>query len=413
MEIKKKFLNFLKWSEKYTKTDMRYVARGSFWWIFGKSIAFLITLGVMSAFARFLPKETYGAWRYLLSMTAILSIFSLPGMDTALIRSIAKGYEKMLLFCAKVKLKWGLIGTIISFAISFWYLSHQNIALGISFFIAGIFLPLLNAFQIFLPFWQGKQRFDIQSKYLILTTFFPSLILVLTLLLTNNLIFIAFSFFFSYSIFKYLFFKLTTKSIKDQKGEEKETIAFGKHLTLIQSTALFSNQIDKIIIWQILGPASLAIYSFAWFPIIRIQELIPIIPLALPKLSKKSKEEIKRSVFEKFLKLFFVSLSFSFLFILLVPYFYKIFFPNYLESVIYARILALIFVLLPFSLFGASFLAQARKKELYIIQISTPILKILLFFALIPFFKIWGAVFSILAAQIYSSILSFYFFKKL
>jgi O-antigen/teichoic acid export membrane protein len=414
MKLKQKFYNFLRWSEKYTQTDMIYVVKNGFWWVLGKICVLLISIGIMAAFARWVPKEIYGAYRYVLSMVAILSIFALPGMNTALVRAVARGYEKMVFLCAKIKFKWALIGTGICFVTSFWYLFHHNINLGISFLIAGFFLPFINTFQIFVPFWQGKKKFNVRSKYLIFSNFLSALILIPVILFTNNLILIVLVYFASQTIFGALFFKLTLKKVADQEQkEEKETISFGKHLTLIQSATLFSNQIDKIIVWQILGPAAVAIYSFAQLPIIRIQQIIPVAPLALPKLSQKNTEEIKKSLFQKFLKLFLVSLPFALAFILIAPYFYKIFFPNYTESVIYAQILALGLITLPFALLGSSFVAQMKTKELYIIQFSTPILKIALFAALAPFYGIWGIITAILIAQILNSGLVLYFFKKI
>jgi len=411
MRLNERIIKILTFLEKYTKTDMVYFAKGSFWWILGKGLYFLITLGVLAVFARFLPKEIYGAYRYLLSMTAILSIFALPGMDTALIRAVAKGYEKTILLTAKTKFKWALIGSSISFAIALWYFFHQNLGLALSLFIVGLFLPLINTFQSFVSFWHGKKRFDIQSKYLIFSTLLASIFLVSAVLLTNNLVLIVLSYFLSFAFFRGLFFFLTLKKIKNQEKDE-EIISFGKHLTLIQSATLFSNQIDKIIVWQILGPVAVAIYSFAQLPILRIKELVPIAPLALPKLSQRNIEEIKKSLFEKFLRLFLVAIPATFLFILLIPYLYRFFFPNYLESIIYAQILAIGLITTPFTLISALFVAHKKTKELYLIHFLPPFLKILLFGILIPFFGIWGIVFAVLIAQFFNSSLLFYFFKK-
>ena len=81
----------LLWSEKYIKTDMVYLARSGFWLLFGQGTTLLSVLALSIVFANFLPKETYGTYKYILSLTGIFSIFTLPGMTTALIRATARG----------------------------------------------------------------------------------------------------------------------------------------------------------------------------------------------------------------------------------------------------------------------------------------------------------------------------------
>jgi O-antigen/teichoic acid export membrane protein len=416
MNLKEKFIKILRWSEKYTNTDMIYLVKGSFWWILSRVILLLLSLIIMMAFALWLPKEIFGAYQYILSMVAILAIFSLPGIDTTLVRTVAKGYEKVFLLCAKTKFRWALISSVGCFIVASWYFLHQNFVLGISFFIAGIFFPFINVFNLFTSFWHGKKRFDIQGRYQILLHFLSILVLLPIIFFFDNLILIIFALAISSTIFGGLFFQLTLKKIKNQetnKEQERETISYGKHLTLISSFSHFSAHIDKIIIWQLLGPISVAIYSFAQLPLQRIQEIVPIIPLAFPKLSEKNIKEIKKEIFRKFLKLFLFSVPLTILVILLAPYLYKIFFPVYLESLPYFQLLALSLFFIPFSLLGISLLTEMKKKALYIISFSAPLLQFVLFLVLIPLFQLWGAIFATLIAQFFGAILIFYFFRKI
>jgi len=151
--VKNKIVDFLRWSEKYTKTDMVYAAKGGFWWIFGKGGVALISIGLLSAFAYLASKETFGTYQYVLSIVGIISIFALPGMYPALIRAVAQGKEGEFGKVAKEKIKWGLLGTVGLFLISGWYFIQNNEILGISFIIAGLALPLLRTTEIFSLLW--------------------------------------------------------------------------------------------------------------------------------------------------------------------------------------------------------------------------------------------------------------------
>jgi len=412
MRAKQKITNFLLWSQRYTQTDMIYLAKGGFWLILGKISTSLITLATMFAFAKWVPKETFGKYQYIISVIAILTIFTLPGMSNSLIRSIARGKEGMLALCAKTKMKWSSIGIAISLIISSWYFVQGNSSLGICFLIASFLFPFPSIFNLFSCFWQGKKRFDVQNKYLILINILEALIFIPVLFLTNNLVLIMFAYFFSRAIFRGIFFfKVTTQKIKNQE-RDNETLPFGKHLTIMQSVNIFANQIDKIIIWQFLGPIPVAIYSFAQLSVREVQGIIPFSALFLPKLSQKNFKEIKKELFKKFFKLFSISIPLYLLFFVLAPIGYKIVFSNYMEAIPYAKVLAISIILLPFSLLSASLTAAMKTRELYKIQFISPAIKILLFLILIPLCGIWGIIISFLTAQIIQSILTLYFFKK-
>jgi len=412
MILRQKIYNFLKWSEKYTGTDMIYLARGGSWLTFGRTVEMLSGLGIMVAFGFFVSKETFGAYQYILSMTAIIGIFSLSGIDAALVRTVARGNEKMLVPCFKEKLKWGSIVSLISLIISFWYFSQQNFQLGLSFLIVALFLPLINAFLVSFGFWQGKKRFDIYNKYYIFYFLLSTFLLFIAIILTKNLSWLVLGHFLGLALAGFIIYKLTVKKTSGGK-EEKETISFGKHLTLMNAAVTFSGYIDKIILWKFLGPVSVAIYTFSERPVLKFKNLIPISALALPKLSQADIKEIKKSLFKKFLKLFSGAGLLALIYILICPYIFKILFPAYLDSVLYSQILAIILIFSPFELLTTSLLAAMKKKELYLIQTAAPLLKIILFLVLIPLFQIWGAVFSVLISQTLNGLLILYFFLKI
>jgi O-antigen/teichoic acid export membrane protein len=415
MKLKNKIYQFLKWLQNYTKTDMVYVAQGSFWWIFGRVFSFLAGFLILMTFARFVSKEVYGAYQYIISMSAMIGLILLPGLDIALIRSVAQRKEKTFFLCEKEKLKFGVFAFLIFCAISLWYFIHKNLDLALSFFFAGTFLPFLSIFSLYLAFWQGRKRFDLQNKYFVLHNLLGALILILFIILKPKITFIIFGYFFAFTFATFLFWLLTRKKIKKETEEDREAISYGKDLTIMSIPGAVSAQIDNVIMWQFVGPTQVAIYAYALRLVERISELIPFSALAFPKMAEKNLKEdhVKRSIFDKFLKLFWFSIFFTIFYILFCPIFFKIFFPAYKESIIYSQVLALILIFSPFSFLSTAFLAEAKKRELYILNFAPQILKIFLFFVLIPLFGIWGGVYSILISQIFFSALTLYFFQKL
>jgi len=411
-KIKGKLKDFLLWSQKYTGTDMIYVARSSFWYFFGKFFYFLTSLAVMVAVANWLSKETYGAYRYVISTAAILNIFALPGLNQALVRAVAKGKEKMYKIVGKTKFKWSLVGSLACLAIAGWYFVNQNLQLTIAFTITGLFFPLRYTLNIYENFWQGKEKFDIQNKFTTVAQILMTAGFIPFIFFTDSLIWILFGFFLTRAIGHGIFYFITYRKASDENGD-KETISFGKHLTVMGALDSIAGQIDKLIIWQFLGPVAVATLSFAQEPLKRIQGLIPISSISLPRLSKKNIKETKNSLLSKFYKLILIFIPGILLIILVVPYIYKLLFPAYISSVPYFRILSISLVFAPFTLLSTSLLASMEKKQLYIIRTISPIFKIILFLVLVPFHGIWGVVYAFLAEKVLKNSLIFYFFKKI
>ena len=139
-KAKNKIYKILRWSEKYTKTDMVYLAKGGFWVTFGQSITSILSLALLVAFANLLPKETYGVYRYILALAGIFNIFTLTGMNRSVARAVAAGSEGVLRASVRYKLKWNLIMLTAFWVLGGYYLINDNSLFAISFFILGIFV---------------------------------------------------------------------------------------------------------------------------------------------------------------------------------------------------------------------------------------------------------------------------------
>ena len=96
-KIKTKIYKLLRWSEKYTKTDMVYLAKGASWLTSGQIISSFAIVLLAIAFANLIPRETYGTYKYVISVVGALSIFTLPGINTAVVQAVARHNDKCLI----------------------------------------------------------------------------------------------------------------------------------------------------------------------------------------------------------------------------------------------------------------------------------------------------------------------------
>ena len=412
--MKERIIKLFKWSEKYTKTDMTYVAKGGFWLSFNKLGLLLASFITMVAFGNLLPAETYGVYQYIISAGVIAGVFSLLGISTATIKSIARGKEGTFWAAAKTRLQWSLIGSFGLLVGAGWYFFAGNLVLAGGFMIAGLLMPGEKIFQMFSDFWNGRKNFKKRTQYTLASVFLSHLVLVPVIYFTNNVLLILLAYFGSHVLFEGFFFFRTVQQAKNDEVD-KDAIFFGKTLSLISAISTISGHIDKLIVWQFLGPVQVAVYSFAVLPINKVKGLVPVADLALPKLGESKIEgERKQGVMKKFLKLFLIFIPVAAVLALIAPYVYEIFFPQYLESIPYFQALtALVAVGGPFALLNSALVSELKTRSLYIINTSFPVLKIALFLALIPFYGIWGMVWAILAAEVVNGVLVLYFFKRI
>ena len=91
--IRYKVKELLLRSEKYTKTDMLYLARGGFWLTLGQGLGIIAGLLLVIGFANLLPKEVYGNYKFILSLGGIIGAFTLTGMSIAVTQAVARGFE--------------------------------------------------------------------------------------------------------------------------------------------------------------------------------------------------------------------------------------------------------------------------------------------------------------------------------
>ena len=411
-KIKVSIYQFLRNTQKYTGTDNVYLAKGGFWLILGQVVSTVAAFLLAVAFANLLNPTTYGNYKYVLSLFGMLEIFSLVGMKTAITQAVARGLEGSFYTVFKTKIKFALLGSLVAIGGAGYYWLRGNEILPIPLLISAIFLPLMHASQVYGSFLEGRKLFNFQTKYNIITQITFAAVIITALFLTKNLFWLIAVYLVSHTFLNYFFYLLIKIKFRPNKKEDPQTISYGGHLSLMGVISQTATYIDKILLFTFIGSAQLAIYSFAIMIPEEIQKVIGnISTLALPKLSPKSREEIKASIMKKSWKLALLVGIIMILYIIIAPYFYKIFFPQYLDAIPYSQIFALSFVSIPMSLLGTVFQAKMMKKELYLIKIA-PFINIALLVVLIPFYGIWGAIIALIGTQIFKVGLVLFLFKK-
>jgi len=406
----------LRWSEKYTKTDMVYLAKGGFWLGLGQIVSSASIFLLAIAFANLVPKEIYGTFKYILSLTGIFTVITLRGMSTAVTQAVARGYEGALIPAVKTKIRWGLLGGLASLILAGYYYFQGNAALAISFLIASVFLPFMDSFGIYNSFLQGKKLFSTSAIYGTASQILATCAMALSLLLTNNLFIILLVYFSSWTILRFACFILALKKQSNQRYDT-ETISYGKHSSAVNIIDTIIGSLDNPLIFHYVGAIGVAIYSFALAPISLLKNFFDQIPiLAMPKLAQRPIVEINSLLWKRFFLLFGIGVTASLAYILVAPYIFKIFFPRYLDAIFFSQIFSLSIPLsLPQFILGAAITSRLTitpKKLLYLWNIPGIVFTVSIFI-LITKFGILGVIISKLLSLVAGIVVCLILWQKI
>lgn len=411
--VRQKVYTLLRKSEKYTKTDMVYLAKGGSWLMSGQFITTIFSLILSVAFANLLPKEVFGNYKFILSLAGIISAFTLTGIGTAVIQSVARGYEGALKTGFWIQLKWSIFIILASLTGAIYYFLNDNNLTAISLLVIGSTYPIITSSSLYSGFLTGKKNFKLIALLNIFRNVLPVILLLITVFLTQDTLVIIFVYFISNTLASIYSYLIVIKKYKPKQKTDKEMVSYGKHLSIINIISAVAMQIDKILVFHFLGAAQLAIYAFAIMIPNHIHGLFKNISvLAFPRFSQQNKFELKKSLPSKTFKLFIFSLLISILYIIFSPFIFKLIFPLYLDSIIYTQFFAINIILTGGLLISSTFIqSQKLIKETYIISIFKNILKISLLYFLIPVYGIIGAILGILIPRFISLFLSFALIK--
>jgi len=414
--LQSKIYRLLKLSEKYFKTDMVYLVKGGSWLTLGQIVSTISGFTLAIAFANLLSAETYGSYKYILSILSLASITALPPMNAAVTRASAQNKDKTLIEGMMTKIKWGVLGSLGLLSIGIYYLIQDNTTLGITLLISAFFLPLFESFQIYQAFLQGKKRFSTNTKYFIVSKIIYSLLIVLTIFLTKSLIIIIAIYLLINTILPGYFFYQTYKQYKTQikDSPSTDTSAYGKFLTSFSILSFIAGKIDNFLIFQYVGPANLAIYSFAKTPVNQLSSMSKNLrSLALPKFAEQSLEQTYKSITTKLKNMYLIVIIIIILYILLSPFIYKIFFPQYISSIFFSQLYVLTLLSAPINFVGEALKAHKRTKELAWLAMTLPVVKLGLLITLGYFYGIIGVIITFIGEAFITSIANLIVLQKI
>lgn len=383
--------------ERLLRIDLRYALTGGFFLSATQVTSAGVGLALTVAFANLLPIETYGTYRYVLAVYGLFTILALPGMDTAVLQAVSNGKDGTFIEGLKAKLKWSLLGSFAALLYAGYEFSQGSMVTGSIFTIAGLALPLMEAFALFTSFLNGKKLFPVWAAAEISTQIVSAATIITTMFFTKNIVMLVLAYFIPYILCR-IVATLYVRRYRQNNELDAGIFKYGRSLTFFQVITRAIGSIDQIVLYHFLGPAQVAIYSLATAVPNRVQSVFRITgSLAFPKFANRDPQEIARSLPRKMLIFVLGILVVCAVYILLAPLMFSIVFPKYLPSLAFSQV-AIFYTLSSITYpFGSYLFAHKKVKDNYILAVSSFIVKILCLVTFVPLLGIWGAIIGLLA----------------
>ncbi|HYE23344.1 MAG TPA: oligosaccharide flippase family protein [Candidatus Paceibacterota bacterium] len=374
--IRARAISLLRWTERYTKTDMVYLVSSGFWSNLGILCVSFLALGLYSIYARYFTPSEFGIYQYFLTLAVLVHAFTLTGMNTALTRSVARGHNDSLKEGLRLQLTWSVLPFLVALAIALYYFVNGNSTFGLAALIIGVFTPLNAALAAHTAFLTGKKDFKRAFTYNFLgnipyygamaaaAIFFQSALLVLLANCATN------------AIVYFVALRRTQRTYAQPGTSDPDMRSYGKHLSLINAPGIFLGQADILLAFHLLGPASVAVYSFATALPDQIARFLKFIPgAALPKFSTASHASIRASIGPKLVYAAIIAVLTALCYVVAAPFAYLVLFPQYQEAVQLSQLYAITVISLVTNIVLTVLIAQGHKRSLYLFNIALPLLQ--------------------------------------
>lgn len=395
MTLRERMHALLRWSEKYTKTDMVYLATGGFWSTFAQIVTAGATLLLAIIVSRWVPKDAYGTYKYILSLVGLLGTFSLNNLSTAVFQSTASGHDGALKQGFWENLRWSLLIFIGTLAMAVYYFALHNNTIAIGILIAGTLSPFLTSANLAGSFLTGKKDFKRQSLYFgIWGSGIPVVALIITIFFTKDPLWFVAVYSLANMLSSLYFYKLTIDVYHpDPTKKDSGMMRYGKHLSAMGILGGIAGNLDQILLFHYVGAAELAIYNFATAILDQAGGPLKTVGNMLTaSFASHSEQNIRRDMWNKVMWLTLLAIAIIAVYVPLAPFLYHILFPGYVSAIPYSQIYAISMLGVIGTPFGAYLMAKKKVKEQYILSIASYVAQILFMLVGVVFWGLLGLV---------------------
>jgi O-antigen/teichoic acid export membrane protein len=411
---RKQLVRFLRWTERYTKTDMVFLARGGFFSILLQTASVLTSLVLAIAVSHVLPKDVYGLYKYIISIVTLISLLSLNSIGSAVFQSAAEGYDGALKRGFWENIKWSALIFVCTLGLALYYFTAHNSTLAIGILIGGMFAPFLASASLFGSFLGGKRDYYRQTIYGITDTIIPTLFLIVIIFFTQSPIVLVATYFIANTAAAYFFYRRTLAIYHaNMHLHDAKLVSYSKHLSVMGIVNGIALNIDQVLLFHFVGAAQLAIYNFATAIPDQVRGPSKMLDSMIQaQFTRRTASEIQSGMKNKILWYAAACVSITVAYIAIAPLFFHLLFPQYEEAIFYTQVYGLWILTLAFDPFFDYLASRRLVREQYIVFGSYSAVQIVAQVAGAVYWGLIGVIVARLIARVYMMVLPYFLYRK-
>lgn len=316
-----------------------------------------------------------GQYYFILSFVAFLSIFSLPGLNTAALRSVARGGSGTV----RQAVKLSFLGSFIAMPILIGYGLHLlevgqgSFSVGLACLVLGLFYPFLYASNTWPAYYEGKLLFLPVTTRATIATFVVAGLMYSALISGLDAFGLSCLWFFSNAFFSWFFFwRVNIKESQERENKEMIDIPYGLGLSLQKFVINLIDNLPIFVIAYWAGYEAVAGYQIALGFLIAVSGFLTLFgSLTLPRIFLPERGRLRGILAQHLL----VGIISSIGYILLVEMLFRALYGNgYEESYQIARALVFLPVLLSVRIFCMNVFIAANQNRAVIMSYITALI---------------------------------------
>lgn len=402
--VKNRLRSALLWTQQYTGTNNLYIAKSGFWTSLPYVVGSILSATQIILFANLLPKETYGTYKYILSIAGSFGFLTLTGMNAAITQMTAQGIEGILQKSVRLQLRFNVLYAIAAGILTLYYGYHGNMTLSLGIAILGVTFPFSAALNSYGAYLTGKKDFRTGSLYGIISNVVSFILISGAIIFTRNAVLIILGYTLGTLLPVSIFYFRTIKNMPATSATSEQERAlrhYASHLSFLNILSTLGSYLDKIILFQVTGAVELAVYSLAQAVPNRIEGFFKSFnSILLPKLSENTLDQIAPVFYKRLLQGMLTGLIVVVGYWIFAPIGFQLILPKYIDAVPYSRVLMLTFVFtLPGAYMANVFRSQKMLRVIYLSSTFGNLMILGSYAILTPLWGIWGLVWSQVFAQ--------------
>lgn len=380
-------------------------------------ISLIVSLGVAKLLTSVFTREEYGIYQFVIGIVASLGFLSLPGMNQIIIQETAKGKHGMLSQALRWQLKVSPIySAVILILAGYYQFIAKETVIALCFAATFIFFPLKSAISSYLSYLLGRQDYTLYTRLPLFVSLGVALTTALTAWATRNPVVVLAAFGITATLLHLFGYGFVLKNRPPENTDYSQSaIHFGLSLSALYITPSISARLGTILVGTLLSMPEVALLSLMFLPLQKSKILLgPLLEFLSPRVVTQSGPNMFRRANQAMLIYVTIMLGFVILVAAMMPVFFRIFFPDYMDAMLLARLA--IFCMLPSAPAGIMELTIYSQKRLT----QTRNFRFIQFaFDLVITYvciRTWGVVGSILSrflsGSLRTSMVSIYYFKN-